>query len=83
METSVKPVMTRSEALVPTIAIRPIATGSSAATALRKTSTSTSRVSGRAITSALPRSLRLVSCTSVRIWVAPPMRTSSGPWVPR
>ena len=82
-ETSVNSVMPRSTALVPRMATMPTPSGSSAAIALPKTMTSSTSVTGRAMSSARRRSSWMMLCISCRTATGPPTETSTGPCVPR
>jgi hypothetical protein len=78
--TSVRP---RSTAFVPRIATMPMPRGSRAATALPKAITSSTSVTGRAISSARVRSSWMIVCISCRTATGPPTFTSTGPCTPR
>lgn len=82
-ETSVNVVRPRSTAFVPRMATMPMPSGNRAAIALPKTITSSTRVIGRAITSARVRSSLMIVCISCRTATTPPTFTSTGPCVPR
>ena len=65
-EVSTKLDITRSTSSVPTIEITPISSGIAAATTPRKTNSSSSARIGKAISSALVRSLRVWSLVSLK-----------------
>lgn len=79
MLTSVTSVSARSTANVPSTATPPMASGSSAATALPKTRTSRTAVTGTATDSARVRSCSIRSLISRYTWAVPPTRTVNGP----
>jgi hypothetical protein len=77
-EVSTKVDMIRNTKRVPTIEIPPINSGIEAATTPRKTKSSSSASTGKAISSALVRSVRVWSLVSLKPWAKPPSATSSG-----
>jgi hypothetical protein len=81
-DTSVTEPSTNSSAKVPKMAIAPITSGRAAATRLEKASTSSSRVSGTAIASAMAR-LRVTAPLTSRFWAASPPASTVISGVPR
>ena len=75
-EVSTNSAITRSIRKVPRIEITPISSGIAAAMTPRKTSSSSSARIGNAISSALVRSLRVWSLTSLKLGAKPPIPTS-------
>ena len=76
-EVSTKVDMIRSTSSVPTIETPPISSGIAAATTPRKTTSSSSASIGKAISSALVRSVLVWSLTSLKLGAKPPIETSS------
>ena len=70
--------MIRSTSSVPTIEMPPISSGIAAATTPRKTNSSSRARIGKAISSALVRSVRVWSLVSLKPGAKPPIATSSG-----
>ena len=77
-EVSVTPAITRRTKSVPTVETTPISSGIAAATTPRKTNSSSSARIGKAINSALVRSVRVWSLVSLKPAAKPPISTSSG-----
>ena len=76
-EVPTTPDISRSTSSVPTIEISPISSGIAAATTPRKTNSSSSARTGKAISSALVRSVRVWSLVSLKPAAKPPWATSS------
>ena len=77
-EVSVIPAMIRSTNSVPTIETPPISSGIAAATTPRKTNSSSRARIGKAISSALVRSVLVWSLVSLKPAAKPPIWTSRG-----
>ena len=75
-EVSVKVDITRSTSSVPTIETTPISNGIEAATTPRKTKSNNNARTGKAISSAFVRSLRVWSLVSLNPAAKPPIPTS-------
>jgi len=76
-EVSTKVAITRSTRNVPRMDTTPMSSGIAAATTPLKTSSSRIASTGKAISSALVRSLRVWSLTSLKLGAKPPIDTSS------